>query len=391
MWPYVVYFSLSCLFTGAAGRCKRKKKIYAALVFSVLALLLPCLLAAFRDNTVGSDVLVYGDAFYEYSLKMGFWDFVTSRNEEYLFMLLVYLCSHTVETKPFYYFVIQAFVVVPVYAALQKDEANRYAWFGMLVYYLLFYAYTLNLMRQSIAVALLFWGFKFVRGKKPVKYLILVGICMLFHTTAIVGIVVYPIYVLTCPEAEFRVRKVTVKTHRNLAAEKFIRKYNSVISWIIIAATVLVLTQYDRIVLILYKLDPESWAHFYQGIFLSSLGIIWIYVILVAPVFIMYLINRKYYNKADKDIQPLFVMSLMAVILFQSATISAETYRVSLYLHLFIIPFTMKLLRYKRRLSKRLGWMALIAVCLIMFWCYFFAYEGWNSVYPYTSSLLGIG
>lgn len=65
----------------------------------------------------------------------------------------------------------------------------RMEW-AVLSYSILFFG-SFNTIRQYLAMAIIFWGFRFVIEKKPIKYLLCVLIAVLFHSSAFVAILVY--------------------------------------------------------------------------------------------------------------------------------------------------------------------------------------------------------
>ena len=67
MVPYVLMFGLSCLNFRLAYLLRKYKTI--KIMFVLIGLLLPCVLAGARDNTIGTDVLVYGDAYLNYAQR----------------------------------------------------------------------------------------------------------------------------------------------------------------------------------------------------------------------------------------------------------------------------------------------------------------------------------
>lgn len=390
MWPYVLCFSLSCYFTKIASKYRNKRLEYT--FFSILALLFPCILAAVRDASIGTDVGVYGNITFYRSLQMDFTDYIASRGGEYLYLVIVYLCSHSFGTLQFQYFVFQAMTIVPIYCTLQRKKNNRYAWVGMLVYYLMLFPYSLNLMRQCIAIALLFWGFKYIQERKLFKYVALVIIATMFHTTALVALVVYPIYILMSTSNEEIKNWSWYKKHSNSIIVKIGNKYGKIMSWLIILLSIVLLTQFSKLITLLYQYSSEDYSHFYNQIINSSrLPIIREYVILVIPIFTMYFINRNYFERNDREIRALFTLSAMGVILYQAAKISAETYRMSLYFCIFLPLFVMRMLSYKKDARNRMVWITIIVLCLSMFWYKFFVIEKWCQIYPYTSEFLGIG
>ena len=391
MWPYILCFSISCFFTQKASKCNRKNRKRGYIFFSVLAILLPCFLSAVRDSGIGTDVSVYGDTIFDRSLRMPFKDYITYRGGEYLYLLVVYLCSHSIGTLEFQYLVLQALSIVPVYCTLQRDKGNRYAWFGMLVYYFMLFPYSLNLMRQSIAISVLFWGFRYVEERKFLKYIITVIIATMFHTTGVIGIAVYPIYILMHSERKNLDMTRWYKKNAHLLIAKVANKFGWLISWLVIALTIFMLTQFSKIITFLYLYSTKDYSHFYNQIQTTSGSpIIVEYILLTLPVFFMYLINKKYYDRAETGLRPLFTLSAMGIILYQAARISAETYRISLYFHIFFPMFIIRLLAFKKNIKERFVWICIFTICILIFWDLFFVKKEWCQIYPYTSKLLGI-
>jgi len=390
MWPYAVCFTASCYFTKVATKYKNHDRKVEYRFFSILAVIFPCLLAALRDSTVGTDVTVYGDVIFYRSLNMGFVEYIISRNGEYLYLLVVYICSHIIKKTSFQYFVLQALTIIPIYCTLQRSKENKYAWYGMLVYYLMLFPYSLNLMRQCIAIAIIFWGFKYVQERQLRKYLILVFVATMFHTTAVIGLLIYPIYILMTTDMDSLDESSWGKKHSSSFVVAIAKKYGGFISCAIILLTIFVLTQFSEIITYLYMYSEEDYSHFYNQLNSSNLSVIRQYVILVIPIFALYFLSRKYYNSVDNDVLPVFTFSIMAIILYQAATISAETYRVSLYFHIFVTLFVTKLFYYKTNSKERWLWMLVIFICLALFWYHFFVGEKWCQIYPYTSEILGI-
>lgn len=58
----------------------------------------------------------------------------------------------------------------------------------------IFFFMSLSVIRQYVAVAILFYGFKYIRDRKLIKYLILVLIAFLFHKSALLALPIYFFY-----------------------------------------------------------------------------------------------------------------------------------------------------------------------------------------------------
>ena len=95
MVPYVLMFGLSCLNFRLAYLLRKYKTI--KIMFVLIGLLLPCVLAGARDNTIGTDVLVYGDAYLNYAQRYN--SLSSFMNFDYLggeplFKILSYVSAH---------------------------------------------------------------------------------------------------------------------------------------------------------------------------------------------------------------------------------------------------------------------------------------------------------
>ena len=95
MMPYILMFVLSCLNFRLAYLLRKYKTI--KILFVLIGLLLPCVLAGARDNTIGTDVLVYGDAYLNYAQRYN--SLSSFMNFDYLggeplFKILSYVSAH---------------------------------------------------------------------------------------------------------------------------------------------------------------------------------------------------------------------------------------------------------------------------------------------------------
>lgn len=64
----------------------------------------------------------------------------------------------------------------------------------MFIYLCGYYWRTYNIFRQALAVAIIFFGFRYIKGKKLVRFLVCVLIAGVFHKTALLAVFVYLYY-----------------------------------------------------------------------------------------------------------------------------------------------------------------------------------------------------
>lgn len=384
MWPYMLCFTLSSVFTGCASYLKKKNKILFIGV-SIIAILFPCILAGARDYTIGSDVLVYGNRIFYNSLSLSFTEYMKT-DAEFLYLILVYVCSHICPELFFQYFIIEAIIFIPVYFILQRDECYRYAWLGVAVYFLVLFPYSLNLLRQSIAVSIVLFSLHFVLNHKFKWFVLSIFIAVLFHKTAIIALLIYPIFILIQGEDHNLIPNTKIRK-----MQRFATKHGTVISWLMIIISFFAVTQLDKLITAFYKFDNDSYSYFYDrlGGQVPLLNVL-IQIFLLMPVFLIYFINNKYYSYKDNNIKVLFTLSAMGLVLYQARIISNEMYRISMYFFIFLPIFTEKTINLKSKQLRRWLSVFIVLTFAVIYFVYFFVICKWNKVYPYTSIILGI-
>ena len=209
---YIITFISSCVFLGLSEK-SRSRYIKKLLVF--IAILLPCILAGMRADTIGTDVKVYVEPLYNaakqstsFSSYMNqrwyvIWRYMYVSKFEIGFTTLVYLIVKFGGSLGTVLFFIHALIVAPIYFGLKRMDKKYPIWLGMLVFYLMFYNTSLNMMRQWIAMAILFWGLSYLLTNKKKKYFIVVIVACLFHTSALMGFAIYFLYVYSQRKREY--------------------------------------------------------------------------------------------------------------------------------------------------------------------------------------------
>lgn len=139
---------------------------------AILAIFIPCFFAGVRDSTIGFDMQIYGDAQFEYAGRFtSYFKYITMYvNLERLYQLVVYLCAHFAN-RYIYYFTLQFLTILPFYLLLQ-EECKKETWIGMFIYFMWMYPFSLNIMRQSIAIAIVVWGYRYIKKGRSLNILL---------------------------------------------------------------------------------------------------------------------------------------------------------------------------------------------------------------------------
>lgn len=193
----MLFYSIIFLITTVLFFISGKLRGILHVAFTVFALFVPCVVAACRDITVGTDLSGYGMRDFQSVSVHGFFDglsILLGSQQPFGYSLVTTIDVLLFHSLPIHLFILQALTIVPVYIATRRFAGKEYVWVGMLWYMTMLYPSSLNIMKQMIAVALLTLTITpIVRGKK-IEFLLWVLVAYSFHQTAVLFIVLYPLF-----------------------------------------------------------------------------------------------------------------------------------------------------------------------------------------------------
>ena len=170
-------------------------KIIYTLFFSFLPLLL---LATFRDLSIGYDVRVY-----QYSLSQiaersnSLRDYYAinfvGQNMEPLYAFCTYVGTKIAGMKGVF-FINEFLVLIFTYAAIWKLKDYIVPQKILACFLFIYYLHTFDIIRQSIAMSIIFYTYTRLRERKYISSIILVIIAFMFHKSAILGIGIVFLY-----------------------------------------------------------------------------------------------------------------------------------------------------------------------------------------------------
>lgn len=192
MLIYIFAFGISILLINLSGKIK---KSFAYHIVLVLALLIPTIVAGVRDYSIGADVRGYGNYWYKQAcvydnyftfIKVAGWSSIDPG-----YASLNYVVSRFTDNPHWFYFALNGISNILIYFGLKRNEDICNVSLGMSVYYFIFWGITLNALRQSIAIALVFWGYYYVRKNNVFKFYLTVALATTFHKTALIAVVIH--------------------------------------------------------------------------------------------------------------------------------------------------------------------------------------------------------
>lgn len=258
------------------------------------------LLATLRGFTVGADTKRYLDALVHYS-KLPKKEVLTAKlvwpyDFEQGYFLLVKLCALINMPRTVFLLLVALVIYIPVFYTI--NWYSKIPYISILAYFGLgFFAYSLGIFRQMMALSIVLCGLRFIGKKQLGWYLITVALASTFHTTVLL---ILPLYFLT-----------------NLAPQKYMK-------WILPAELVcLVLGR--PIVVMLVKLVPQ-YAHYLGGNHDSQGGTYLMLILLNALLFAMIYLHSKGYTKNRMAIAALTMGVLVQSIAYSMGLLGRAVY-----------------------------------------------------------------
>lgn len=187
---YIACYALSVLFAYLAYKEGKGRKF---VLFSVISILIPVLIAGLRDYSIGIDTMNYyemerywgmaseADSFGDY---LAF--YVPKGYGELFFAFVVGLVGQT-GSFTLLLFVIHAWIMICVYIGAYRLREHVRPWLVLLLFYLAFFSHSLNVMRQYMALSLVFAFLADLPQKKYLRFVLAVDIATLFHASGLLS------------------------------------------------------------------------------------------------------------------------------------------------------------------------------------------------------------
>ena len=378
---YLLAFAISCYLMWLADNkiCNR----FVKKIVTLISLLIPCLLAGLRNNSVGTDVNVYVNPLYSLASNaksfgeylngnyIYSWVYHSVSDYELLFNAIIYYSTKITSNLNIVLFIIEALIVFPLYFGLTKyDELKKYKWFSLAVFYFMFYNMGLNAMRQYIGISIFFYGFScLINNKKGnTHFLICLLIACLFHKSSLLGLIIYALYFFS--KSKYSKIKLFYKDHSIYLFKVFI-------VFFVIIVTLLVLNN-SLLISILTRLGLEKYIGYVSGDNLISIK----KIIVLLPIIFIFCINKKDYYLKNNSILLLLIFIMSIILSFFSASGSGFGLRISFIFTIFYIVFIPLICLDKDGKIKKY-YFVIMLLYLMVYWYYYFVYGNVGETVPY--------
>ncbi len=183
MIVYIIFFLLIVILL-QLGKWNTVKGIN----FYKVTYILIFLFCAIRFD-VGYDFMHYYDVL---TKNMKFYEASFNRLE-YLNQKII-IFSQFIGFPQIYYIVTSYIIVFFTYKAIKINSNNFVISTLVFISFPIFFFNSLSIIRQYVAVAIIFYAFQFIKQRKLIKFLLAIGIAFLFHKSAIIGVLLYWLY-----------------------------------------------------------------------------------------------------------------------------------------------------------------------------------------------------
>lgn len=372
---YLVTFFLSFLLLYLSEYINNK---YVKRMITGVSILIPCLLAGLRFETIGTDVTIYlkkmflnasvSNNFFEF-LKMGIrYDTVSSY--EYGFTFMVYIITKIFHNFQFVLFFIETLVLFPIYKGLKNIfQDNKKVSICMLVYFFLFYNTSFNLMRQYIAISLVFLGTSYlIKDKSILKFFLLTFFAYLFHKSSLLAIFIFLIYYIS--NHEFK---------RCLKINNHIIKFNEITLLILSILCFFLVINNNIFANLLSSLNLDYYARYVNGTVTFAIQCIVRFI----PFIIFLFLFGKNFKQLDNNFSFYITIAFFEFVFNLFSSFNVFSSRIALYFSVFYIVSLPSISFYNKNKLLSNIMKFLLLIYLIIYWYYYSIYCNGGETFPY--------
>lgn len=278
--------------------------------FTLIGVLILSVFAGARDLSVGLDTELTVFTFFLPFEKVARLDMVGDviiREPIYGYLSFA---LHKLSNGPWVFlFTTQFLTAGPVAAGLYRYRKKALISIGMLIYMLLFYQFSFNIIRQSISAAFLFWAFVECLNRCYFLGVVLSVVCFLFHKSGIIGIFLLFIVFALGKIKKSRTR-VIILVAAVLCFLFWFWYWKSLASW---AVSVGLLQSRFLVYVAIFSGEVPGHRFLFQGWGLT--GVVKIMITSIGLVYTIYALNTKI-KKYDYELLTMIYSITLSVLIY---------------------------------------------------------------------------
>lgn len=364
MLVYIITFIIVELLAHLIPSSKEKTKWYHYMfLFSIIFIL--SLVGGLRSINIGTDVKIYGERWFRLatnSYSFNFYRTIVSTTD-IGYLMINYLVSRISSNINIFLFVHQvicnSIIVITLYKYREKCSFSL----SLLLYLCFFYCRTFNILRQAVALSIVFAAIINLIENKNKKFIIYVLISSLFHFTAIFSLLMFPIKKICDIESK--------------------KKYIYII--LILIGMLLITINIETTIKILYSygiVNKRIYNYLFEYVNKNAKTIGFEFLIKSSSLLII-LLNKNALKKLNKENYFLIITTIIEYILFQVRTKIMYADRISLYFGYTMILILPQVVKVPNKGKQKLLYYILILSIALIYWYYKYIYSGSCEVYPY--------
>lgn len=369
MGVYFFTFVISFIFSYIAEKHKEKlpKTIYVFLI--LLAILIPSALAGFRAFGIGTDTKGYLNYTFYDCLNINtfaeFRKYIFNADVEPLFIVIDFIITRFTDNINFSYFVYEFILLLVVYIACQKIQSKKLISVSFFIFLILYFNRSLNMCRQSIALAFILLSMYYLVNRKLLKFLLIVFLAFGFHSTSLIIVPFYFLYNI-----------FNSNTKKNYAKK--------ILFFVIFFLLILF---YKNIVnfLITHGILSDKYLFYLNGLN-SNISIFDTTIKFFVCVVLFFF--QKIISKNNPNFKFFNIMYIVSVVLIFLGLYSGYAQRLAYYFE-YIVIFLLPDLRLIVKESKQRKLILAIIILFAMMYSYIcYDYFGWDDTVPYKTILI---
>lgn len=376
MLIYLFVFLLSIIFTVL---CEGSEKKIYRIAFALLAILIPSLLAGFRDYGVGYDTQIYVDDTYREVLDYrdsGLWTFFEAVlddefTQEPFYCFINYIGLQLGIEVNYVYFVVNFVTIALVFNAIWIYQEKASMPLMMFVFLFLYFNISLNIIRQTVAIALALNVYLYLEHRRWIMALVFGVLMFLSHTTSIVFILFLLLYVAINRGVGFKI----------------------VIGLFLVVPLVFLMLEDIVLLAISLNLVPTRFINYIleeEETTVMKTAVAYGWLVLGAMLWGGYTFLKK--ENYFREVYLILNVKLFSNLLILASIVSLWTFRMAYYFGIFDILFIPRIIHLVSEEDEEKGKMLtyFYVILIIFYWYWSIIYNNENETYPYKSEILGI-
>lgn len=370
---YIACFAVSALFAWLANN-KAKNKIMFY-IFSAVSIAVVVLLAGLRDFSIGIDTenymtraLYWDGAIKSATLTDYIYKYIISGYGEPFFALMIGIIAQFTGNFKVFLTLAHLVIITCVYIGAFRLRKHINPEWVLIVFYFFFFNHSLNIIRQYMAMAIVFAFFADILEKKYIRFCLIILLALQFHTISVVAFGLLIVHIIL-----YVPQKIGTMFQRKAALT------------VVLLIGVLGFSPLVRIAMKIGVLNKRYEFIFDEEKIEPALIIALCVIVGLAAAF--------YFRKemrAKSDCYDYFVMcSICYLILLMLTFTVASTKRIALYFGMADMV-TLALIE-SAQTDKKKKWMVRAGILgmAFVYWFYVYVFRGASETIPYIFGLAG--